>query len=377
MARWIGKWRAGRIYEDGDGRRRHVLERKIQGRRYTIVLPAEADPEAEFALFRRDPAGYATRARAPEPSSAPAGAIVLTLGEVERFESYLRSEKHRVEAYVVGVAGYLSEWAAALAGADLRAVAVDDLSRHLDRWRTARNYRINALRTFCAYLVRRQRLKPHENAAALLEITKPPPARLLQRQGYTIEQVERFYAALESQRIRDYYLISAQYGLHGTEIERIARGEVEITPVGKQGIAAVLRFIHKGRHDHRLSVDAAALAAVRRFVQAGKAPSTKTVSYWAQRAAREVGFVVHHGQLRHSVATWAQSSGRLVRLEAGGVSLQETAELLGHRSVMMIKDHYDNTEIPPMLVLPIRLLHPQDPASLEVSAGERLKARGG
>lgn len=376
MPEWIDKWSGGRFYKDRRGRAVYVIEKLVDGVRYAITLPRSVkSPEAELALFFKDPAGY--RERNKKTGLMPDEIVALTLDEVETFEKYLRDEKHRSEPYVRGVSGYLADWATGLAGRDLRRVSVRDLYRLLDAWGTARNYRVAALRTFCSYLVRRQRLKLGENAAALLEIVKPPPARLLEKQGYEISEVEQFYAALEDQRMRDYYLLGAKYGMHGTEIDRIARNEVSVTLVGKESIAAVLRFIHKGRHDHRLSIDAQALAAVRRFVDTHKrAPSTKSASYWAKKTAKALGWEtpLHHGQLRHSNETWAETVGWKAQLEPGGISRQEAADILGHRSTAMIRDHYNNVQVPKMLCLPLKLFHPLDPTPLQVSSSERAKA---
>lgn len=370
MPAWIGKWEGGRVYLDRQKRNVHVIERMVDGRRFTVRLPPNVkDPGAELALFLRDPEGY--RRRVAETGLLPEEAVIMTQAEVERFEAYLRHEKHRAEAYVSAVAGYLTDWANAFKGRDLRKVTVDDLCLYLDELKTARNYRIASLKTFCTYLVRRQRLKPHENASAMLETVKPPPRRLLAQQGYTIKEVEAVYQVLPSQRVRDYYLLSAKYGLHGTEIGRIARGEVEIIPVGQKGIAAVLRFIHKSQRDHRLSIDTQALAAVRRLLSLGAAPVKRVVCDAANKAARGGQRVVHHGRLRHSFVTWARRFGKTVTVDSGGLALSEIAAVAGHRSLLMAKDHYDNTEVPPMIVLPINLSHPEDPVPLEVVTGER------
>lgn len=375
MPAWIGKWEGGRVYQDRRKRSVHVIERMIDGRRYTVRLPPNVkDPGAELALFLRDPEGY--KQRNESTGLLPDEAAVLTLDEVTSFEGYQRGQ-HMAEGYVRAVSSYLTDWANALKGRDLRRVTVSDLYRLLDRWETARNYRINALRAYCTYLVRRQRLKPAENAAGLLEVTKPPPRRALERQGYTIAEVEAFYRCLDSQRLRDYYLIAAKCGLHGTEIGRIARGEVEITPVGRGGIAAVLRFIHKSGRDHRQSIDAQTLAAVRRLMALGKAPGTKIVSNWANQAGARSVRVVHHGRLRHSVVTWLRGGQfRRYAVTSEGMALSEIAAMIGHRSLLMAKDHYDNTEVPELRLPTINLTHPEDPTPLDIGAGERTKAAG-
>lgn len=357
--KWVDTWKGGRVYEDRDGARRYVIERMRHGKRYTCVLPAGVtDPEGELALFKRDPEGYVRRSA--ETGLLPEEAVILTKEEAIRFKSYLENEKHRVPAYVNSVMSYLTDWANALNGRDLRNVTVDDLYKLLDGWPAGRNYRIASIRTFCTWLQKRQRLAPHENASRGLEAIKPPPARRLKLRGYTIQQVEEYYRALPTQIMRDYYLLGAKCGMHGTEIARIAKGEVQIDEVHQNGIAAVLRFIHKSRYDHRQSVDAQCLAAVRRLIALGRVPTAPTCLKWRTRLKLNV----MHKYLRHSFFTWGRKTGRVVRVADGGLTLSEMAAAVGHRSMLMGKDHYDNDEVPAMVIVPIKLEHPEDPAVL-------------
>jgi integrase len=380
MPAWIARWDGGRVYLDRRKRKIYVIERMVEGERYAVRLPPNVrDPDAELALFMRDPAGYAERNT--DTGLMPSEAVVITLEEVQAFKRYQLDEKHLNTVYATSVSHYLTDWANALKGKDLRRVRVDELYRLLDEWKAARNYRIAALKSFCTYLVKRQRLGAGENAAAHLESVKAPPARLLEVKGYTIKQVEQFYKALGSQRVRDYFCLGAKYGLHGSEIDRIARGQVEVTLVGVKGIAAVLRFIHKGRHDHRQSIDAQALAAVRRMTTHGRAPTTTMVKDWVDATAAQLSKgkpqpfpKVFHHYLRHSHFTWMRQCGRKVEIEAGGLALSEIAALVGHRSLLMGKDYYDNSEVPPMAVLPLKLYHPEDPISIEIGAAERTEA---
>lgn len=367
MPTWIGSWKGGRIYEDRDGGRRYVIERTRNGRRYAAALPpGVTDPEAELALFKRDPEGYVRQLNERGLTLPDNGAVRLTEDEIEAFAKYMRS-KALCAAYISGVTGYLAHWANALEGADLRRVTVARLYELLDGWKTARNYRVTALQTWCTYLVKRQRLD--SNVAALLEVQKAPPSRLKRNRGYSIKQVEAFYRALDSQYIRDLYCVAAKTGMHTTEIRRMARGEVEIRPVGQGGIAAVVRMVHKGKRDHLQSIDAQTLAALRRLMKLRRAPSGAAVS----RAVAKVGGVpVFPKYLRHSFSTWLKECGRKIQVTSGGLDHAEVAALIGHRSGLMLKDRYDNSEIPPMGVVDISLEHPSDPVQidrLEVAAG--------
>lgn len=360
MPAWIRSWKGGRIYADRDGSRRYVIERMRNGRRYVVALPTGVtDPESELALFKRDPDGYVRQLNERGLALPDNGAVRLTADEIAAFAKYLTG-RDRCAAYVSGVTGYLAQWANALEGADIRSVTVSRLYELLDAWPTARNYRVTALQSWCTYLVKRQRLET--NVAALLEVEKAPPSRLKKNRGYSIKQVEAFYRALDSQYIRDLYCVAAKTGMHTTEIRRMTSGEVEIRPVGKNGIAAVLRMVHKNKRDHLQSVDAQTLAALRRLMARGRAPSGPAVSYAVAKVGGEPVFPKY---LRHSFATWLKECGRKVTVQRGGLDHSEVAALIGHRSGLMLKDRYDNSAIPAMGVVDIRLEHPADPVSID------------
>ena len=69
-----------------------------------------------------------------------------------------------------------------------------------------------------------------------------------------------------AQAVRDVLVLRAKYGMHGTEIDRLASGEGELTPVAKQRqIFGTLKFQHKTGRVHVLSVDKQAFAAAKRL----------------------------------------------------------------------------------------------------------------
>ena len=44
-----------------------------------------------------------------------------------------------------------------------------------------------------------------------------------------------------------------------------------------------------------------------------------------------------------------------------GVSVEEVAAVLGHTTTRTTRLHYDGTKVPPMVKVPIKLFHPEDP----------------
>lgn len=371
MPAWTEAWKGGRVYLDRDGQRRYVIERMRHGRRYTLTLAAGVtDPEAELALFKRDPEGYSRRNVAT--GLLPEDSVVLTADEIERFEKHQR-EEGLSEPHVRAVSSYLSQWAEDLAGRDLRQVLADDLYAELETHKKAKYYRATAIKAFCSWKVSRQRL-PIDNAAAHLQVTRAAPARTYRDVLYTAEQIQTFYAALTPQRVRDYFLIAAMTGLHGSEIGRIPEGSITEMNTGTE-IAAVISVKHKvsgkTKRDHRQSVTAQVLAAARRLVAAGvpcKERVNEAIHACARRLKRDP---VHIRYLRHSFITLTHLSGRVVSVQLGnaGVPIAEVAAAVGHRTSLMIQDHY--LAVPSMKLPPLRLSHSEDPAPLQVRTDGR------
>lgn len=367
MPRWAGRWKGGRTYTDRDGQTRYVIEKMRRGQRYAVTLPpGVASPDAELALFLRDPDGYAERSA--DTGLRPQDGAVLTRDEVKRFREH-QTQEQLSDSHVAGTAGYLEQWVTDLEGRDLRRVPVDDLYTILGRYETARYYRATALKAYCTWLVARQRL-PLENSARLLRVKPNGAARLRGLVGYTAEQIETFYAAISNQRVRDVFLIAAKCGMHGTEVQRIARGDVEITEIAHSRIAAVLRFWHKSGRDHRQSIDAQTLAAVRRLRATGapcKEQLHEAIHATARRLQRPPVFLRY---LRHSWATLCELDGEKVTLNGSGrgMSRSDVAAAAGHRTGLMIQDHYNNAPVPFMAVPPLTLRHAEDPVALAPSA---------
>ncbi len=95
----------------------------------------------------------------------------------------------------------------------------------------------------------------------------------------------------------------------------------------------------------------------------GYVPAHFSVQETINRAAERIGQpTIHPGELRHSFVTWAKNHGELVKATVGGVALEMVASILGHQSPRTTSKFYDGTEVPPMVRIPIKLHHPQDPA---------------
>lgn len=76
--------------------------------------------------------------------------------------------------------------------------------------------------------------------------------------------------------------------------------------------------------------------------------------------------LVRFGELRHSFVTWASECGQEVRPKSGGLPLAAVAAVVGHHSAHTTKRFYENVKVPPMIKIPIKLEHPEDPVVLPV-----------
>jgi integrase len=357
---WGPAWLGGRTYRVGR-RTVYVLEAMREGVRYSINLEArdEEEAERELATFDRDPKGY------QRPTTAPAaGALRIDAKTIQAVADWQAAEGQSFDhRYATRL--YLTAWANALRGTPIEALTLERCEALLTSWKTARKLRIVALKTFCTYYAKRDRLT-RDNVAARLSVPAGVARVDWNPRHYSREEIERAYAASSSQVERDVMRLCVTAGLHVTEVERFATGVGRLVPAVRQGeIAGVLWVLHKSGAQHPVSLDAAAFAAAERIRDRGRIPARSKRHAFAVRVAEKVEGdgvrAVQFGALRHTFITLARSAGgRIVRPKDFGVGLEELAQAVGHRSAVTTR-RYDGTEIPPMVVFPLTLAHPSDP----------------
>ncbi|OJH37940.1 hypothetical protein BON30_25460 [Cystobacter ferrugineus] len=357
-----------------------LLEKMVSGARFSVSLAVsnEEDALAELALFRRDRDAYLAKVKADRSeevqASTVAGAVPLS-GDVgprldaDSVREFLRhlTQRGRTEGYRRDARTYLSQWAEVLAGRDLSTVSLLELRRALSQWPTARKMRIITLKSFFSWLREEDRLKVAEDPTLSLKVPPAVAEKGRRAKGYSMAQVEKLYAAIGSQTVRDVLCLRAKTGMHDSEIARLASGKGELRVVNDpSGIAGTARFLHKNGRVHILSLDAQALAAAQRLQVRGRAPIRNTVRESIGYASARIGqSPIHPSELRHSFTTWATNEGQVVKATRGGVPLDVVASVLGHQSTRTTKKFYDGTEIPPMITVPLKLHHPQDPAVMQ------------
>lgn len=349
----------------------------VAGVMYEITLDdveTRDDALLELARFRADPAGY--RPAAQELAEREAAAVRLDPRRVDGFLDYLE-KGGRTPGYRADVTTYLADWAEVLAGRDLRSLDGKAVRKLLADWPAARKHRIIAFKSFCSWLVDEGELDPAANPGRWL--TVPSDRRTHELKAHSLEAVEKLYSVLPTQYVRDVLCLQAKTGMHGTEVARLAGGLGTLREVEDCApIAGTIAFKHKTGALHVVSLDAQTLAAAQRLIVVGRAPSRHTIHEAVDLAAEKnkgKGVVaLDFGALRHSFATWAHERGEEFRPKGVGVPLEKVAERLGHTNTRTTRLHYLDVSVPPMIIIPIRLCHPDDPP-LPVRAAARTGSR--
>jgi integrase len=390
------EWAGGRVRAmlKGDV---YLIEKMVAGRRYSLNLGVigEDRARAEYALFLQSPHTYRAPAervaeeqnkKAEAENRALAGAVVITTELITAYRDAALEGVHRRAAsaqHVRECCGFIGEFAKApqLAGRDLRSVTLGELNAALDQWSKSRRKRIVALKSFTKFLRRRGLLSAKNDPT--VDLTTPQPRTPTEAEKedkvYSPEDLEAFYRHLDKQESRDVFLVRTYTGLHLTEIRRIAEGKGSLRRVGKGEIVGTVSVEHKSGQTHVQSLNAKAFAAFERLVSAGRIPSEGRLIEAGRRACISLGYVTKDGKadddrrvqmanLRHTFITHATESGKLVNAEGdGGVPVNVVAQLVGHHDTKTTSKFYIAKRVPPMVVIPVMLEHPDDPSpTLEI-----------
>ena len=366
--KWAHGWFGGRVAEVGSKGKVFILERMVHGRRYSLPVGTDVrTASAAWFAFKDDPVGFveARETKRRRERGYVHGSVVLTTELVDGLTASMRAEKLS-EKHVRNVRAYALQWTEDLNREDLRHVAKLQLTRALNKRKTARAHRIIALKTLCAYLTDQGLLDVGTSPARHLKVPQARAAQTVKVKGYSASTLSRVYSALADQSCRDVMRLQVCYGMHGTEVDRAARGNALLRDAEGHGeIHSTLAFPHKRGDVHVISLDAVSAAAVRRLQQRGLAPDLKVQVRALQAACkgRNIKPPLKPGQFRHSFVTLAQA-GRWVYPAGQGVSLADVAEVTGHRSTATTKRFYSSVQVPRMLVAPVALVHAHDPVPI-------------
>ena len=394
MPQWTGRWEHGRTYVDGGGQEVFLLEKQRGGKRYNIPLrvPSESEALAEWRLFDRDAEAYvqdqirlghlsrtnaARTARLQAPAPEPEG-VSVTTATIQGVLDHLRA-LGRNEAHVLGIRRYLADWGDILGGRPLQTISPAELERYLDNWpfkerAKSRRYKIVALKCFASFYIRQKHLlRSHQNPTAELVVRRP---KAKDPEIYGIEEVQQHYLNVSLQCVRDVLVLRAKGGMHGSEIDRIARKVgTKVEPIKNHPVlAALLSYPHKRGETHRQFIDTQMLEAVKRLQERGRAPTKETVLHEMKSAAvrlsKKLGRPVSHlhpSKLRHSFLSWGTEMGEKVTRTGMGMSVQDMADIANH-SRETSRKHYNRAPAA-YCKLPLKLKHPDDPSNASLKPG--------
>jgi hypothetical protein len=154
---------------------------------------------------------------------------------------------------------------------------------------------MSALAVHCRHL-EDHGLDPAQSPARFLDWSKvkPEPAKLHRKRHHSAEVLQAAYARVGAQAVWDTFRLMACYGMHLTEVGRIASGmNADITAIAHPSIKDKVGFFHeKAKRLQIISVDAPAWAAV-------EAPPGRALGPERRRdAARPGGSCARHKE-RH------------------------------------------------------------------------------
>lgn len=421
MPTWAGSWNGGRYYLDGSGRRVFFIEKMVNHSRYLVRLDIQGGygvlrpdhvehPEAdeqranrELDAFREDPQGYKERL---DERRAPKGVVAVNRTLVGEYAAWLRAGKRTAE-WVRDQTNYLACWAYELGSADLRTLKMHQIDAHLenlgkrecrcraqdDRRKRGRHPTKNlkgALKGFYTFLVKKEHILPTEDKGKLIEIERAVAVKKTgkRRVAYEPEFVERVYRALPTQTLRDVVLVCAKTGIHQNELRRLTDpsgegGEIIPLPVNQRRgtpIAAIMViYRHKSGKEHVMFIDAQTRDAIRRLSARewrGKrvgAPDKDSIYTGIHAACAEAGirenFCVKF--LRHTFGTLGNTRGKHFTLhKEEGVPLHIVAANMGHTNTATTGKHYIDSA-PPFVLLPLNLVHPDDPPVADAYTADR------
>lgn len=306
----------------------------IRGKRYHVSTRCHSYEAAQeqLARFEANPDAY-------QPTGDVSERLPMTAEMLTEFSDWLTSRPSPVtQKHANEMTHLLKGWMNDLDGADLRALQLVEIKGHIDKRRTSRQHRIIALKSFCGWLrTEKYLLTRAQDVTMDLPVPQGTPEQWTRRKAVPIEHVRAVLTCLVG-AYRDCLLVLARTGMHVTELGRFARlEESEVGPDPSGRHLGALSFRHKKRRPHVVGIDdPEVLEAAKRIRARGTLPRKMNETLKAACLAANVP-PFGYGKMRHSVATWAI---------AGGASVEDAAQHLGHESGTTTSRHYIDAGIP-------------------------------
>lgn len=332
-----------------------VIDRWVKGVHFHISTRCRTERAAlkQLERFEANPYGYS-------PLDSDELPLTITSELLEEFRVFMRQERKNTPEWTGNVIRYLTHWAEDLAGKDLRHLSVArDLEKALQTRKTSRRHRIEAIKSFCAWLRRTERLNIADDATINLHVPQIEPAKNKRRRAVSMADVEAVMPHLSAE-VLDVLLLQSGTAWHISEVRRFAGSGEIVRPISGDPLA-VLVTRHKSGDLTRTPIRAPEhLAAAERILARGRIPIPETLADAMKRACEKVrakqaeagvpekNRMPHWrlGVMRHTVLSHAVEQG---------ASPQEVSEFAGHRSVQTSRRFYIDVATPTVSVPVMRL----------------------
>lgn len=332
-----------------------VIDRWVKGVHFHVSTRCRTERAAlkQLERFEANPYGYS-------PLDAEELPLTITSELLTEFRAFMREHKRNTPEWTSNVIRYLGHWMVDLAGKDLRRLSVArDLEKALHARGTSRRHRIEAIKFFCAWLRRTERLNIADDATLNLHVPQIEPAKNKRRRAVSMADVQAVMSKL-SPEARDVLILQSGTAWHVSEVRRFASAGEIVRPIGRDPLA-VLVTRHKSGDLTRTPInDADQLAAAERILARKRIPIAETLVTQMRKACDAVRkdqsdagipekeWMPHWrlGVMRHTVLTHAVEKG---------ASPQEVSEFAGHRSVQTSKRFYIDVATPTVSVPTMRL----------------------
>ncbi len=340
----------GYVHRQANGRDLFIIERQIKGRKFHVSTRASTISAALVQLerFERAPAEYD-----PGVSLNGEGALLMRRQLALDYFDYLVSPRSKggkgnYRKHSKQMANRMKEWAADLAGRDLKSLDLGrDIIPVLER-RTNRKNRIIALKGFYTWLrTKKHLLKSAHDPTLDLPVPQSSPEKHRRRKVVPFESAFKAAEKLDL-RMRDALNLLIATGWHITEAERFVReeeSEIILNPPGVKVLAALVMRHKSGDTTSTPLTRVDQLESAQRLKEAETFPSRLNSRLKTACIAAKVDAFTF-GVLRHSVATWAVEQGATV---------PEVALFLHHKSPETTRRFYVDTATP-VPAVPVRSL---------------------
>lgn len=333
----------------------YVIERWIGGEHFHVSTRCKTERAAlkQLERFEANPMGY-----------SPLGdsAVPITAELLDEYDRFMSERKRNTAEWTATVIRFLGAWRAEFGSKCLKTISIQrDVNPALDRWKTSRKHRIEALKGFCSWLrMEKGLITTAEDRTLDLAVPQSAPAKHRRRRAVSAEHIIAVLPHLPDEA-RDVLTLLTGTAWHISEVRRFAHlGEI-VRPASAKPLA-VLVTPHKSGDLTRTPITTEEhLEAAERIRQRGRIPIRETLVNQMRAACdkvrakqREVGVpdekLMPHfrmGVMRHSALTFAVEQG---------ASAAQASEFANHRSVVTSKKFYIDVAEPTVSVPVLRIV---------------------